>query len=140
MLECLILGDSIAVGIAQQKKECVSIARVGITSHKWYSHFSENSTYNKKYKVVVISLGTNDYKDMSSHSTEEFLYNIRKRADAQMVIWILPNPILKPRQYKIIKDLAKEFDDKTLNTLNYVGYDSIHPTTEGYKELAKQIK
>lgn len=140
MLECMILGDSIAIGIAQQKKECVSIARVGITSHKWYSDFYENPTYKKKYKVVVISLGTNDFKNTSPHSTEEFLYNIRKRADAHMVIWILPNPILKPNQYKVIKELAKEFNDKTLDTLNHVGYDSIHPTVEGYKELAKQIK
>tara|TARA_R110000868_G_scaffold12850_3_gene60774 strand:- start:9888 stop:10298 length:411 start_codon:yes stop_codon:yes gene_type:complete len=136
----MILGDSIAIGIAQHKPECVVIARVGITSHKWYNYFLENFTYNKKYKVVVISLGTNDFKDISSHSTEEFLYNIRKRADAQMVIWILPNRILKPHQYKIIKELAKEFDDKTLDILNYVGYDSIHPTTKGYKELAKKIK
>lgn len=140
MLECMILGDSIATGISQHKKECVSISRVGITSHKWYSDFYDNPTFNKKYKIVVISLSTNDYKNMAPHSTEEFLYNIRKRADAQMVIWILPNPILKPKQYKTIKALAKEFDDKTLETLNHVGYDSIHPTVEGYKELAKQIK
>jgi lysophospholipase L1-like esterase len=140
MLECLILGDSIAVGIAQHKKECVSITRVGITSHKWYSEFIENPTYNKKYRVVVISLSTNDFKNMSPHSTEEFLYNIRKRANAQLVIWILPNPILKPNQHKVIKELAKEFGDKTLETLNHVGYDSIHPTVEGYKELAKNIK
>jgi hypothetical protein len=136
----MILGDSIAVGIAQHKKECVSITRVGITSHKWYSEFIENPTYNKKYRVVVISLSTNDFKNMSPHSTEEFLYNIRKRANAQLVIWILPNPILKPNQHKVIKELAKEFGDKTLETLNHVGYDSIHPTVEGYKELAKNIK
>lgn len=140
MLECMILGDSIAVGLAQHKKECVSIARVGITSHKWYSDFIENPTYNKKYKVLVISLGTNDYTNMSQHSTEEFLYNIRKRASAEMVIWILPNPILKPNQYKVIKQLAKEFNDKTLDILNHISNDGIHPSTNGYKDLAKSIK
>jgi lysophospholipase L1-like esterase len=140
MLECIIIGDSIAVGISQQKKECVSITRNGITSHKWYSDFLENPTFKKAYKVLVISLGTNDYVDMSPHSTEEFLYNIRKRSTAQMVIWVLPNPVLKPKQYKTIKEIALEFGDKTLEINKYLSEDATHPSINGYKEIAKNIK
>jgi len=33
MIECLIVGDSIAVGTAQQRPECVSLSQGGINSH-----------------------------------------------------------------------------------------------------------
>ena len=35
MLDCLIIGDSIAVGSHMFRKECVAFAKGGITSHGW---------------------------------------------------------------------------------------------------------
>ena len=50
MLDCLILGDSIAVGTHQFKQECVAYAKGGINSQQ----------YNKQY---VNSIKENYYVD-----------------------------------------------------------------------------
>jgi len=136
MLECMILGDSIAVGIAQQKPECAVIARVGITSENWYKNFHTNPNTKKSYKIVVISLGSNDYKN----TTAEALYNIRKHINADMVFWISPSLTLKPIQRTVIKELANEFKDKVIESHPYISYDGIHPTPSGYKQIASMIK
>ena len=76
MIECLILGDSIAVGIGQHRPDCAVIAKVGITSQNWLKNYNNHPTFNKPYKVVTISLGSNDFK--ASH-TAESLYDIRNK-------------------------------------------------------------
>ena len=35
MLECLILGDSLAVGVGQVRSECVTRAKSGINSYNY---------------------------------------------------------------------------------------------------------
>jgi hypothetical protein len=136
MLECLILGDSIAVGVAQHKPECAVIARVGITSENWYKTFTANPITKNKFKIVVISLGSNDYKN----TTAESLYNIRKHVNADMVFWITPSLTLKPVQRTLIKELANEFKDKVIESHPYIGHDGIHPTPDGYKKISQLIK
>lgn len=135
MLECLILGDSTAIGIAQHKPECAVIARVGITSENWYKTFNTNPITKKKYKIVVISLGNNDYKN----TTAESLYNIRKHINADTVFWIAPSLTLKPIQRSLINELANEFKDKVIESHPYIGYDGIHPNQNGYKDINKKI-
>jgi hypothetical protein len=84
MIECLILGDSIAVGIQQHRIECASYAHVGWTSEKW------NRTYLNKdlsAQVVVISLGSNDW---SEKVTKYELMRLREKVRADLVFWILP--------------------------------------------------
>ena len=135
MLECLIIGDSIAVGIGQARPECVLLAQIGINSERWSRRFRNDTRYNNTaYKVLVISLSTNDYRSM----TTDALYAVRRTADAAMVIWILPNRILKPLQYQIVSDIAKEFGDSVLDISKQVGPDQIHPNAIGYKEIAKK--
>lgn len=137
MLECLILGDSIAVGISQAMPKCISLARSGITSEKWYRGYSYNPYFEDTYKVVVISLGTNDMRGM----TAEMLFNIRQKVKANMVIWILPNISLKPVQVSVIKELANEFKDKVLPINDYLGYDGIHPkSSTEYQKIGEKIK
>jgi len=132
----MILGDSIAVGISQHKSECVVIARAGITSENWYKTFSSNPIAKKHYKIVVISLGSNDYKN----TTAESIYNIRMNIDADMVFWIAPSLTLKPIQRTLIKELANEFKDRVIESHPYIGYDGIHPSPSGYKQISKEIK
>lgn len=135
MLECLILGDSIAVGIGQARSECVTLARSGITSEKWYRGYSNNPYFiDDLYKVVVISLGTNDFRGMTS----EMLYNIREKTKSKIVIWVAPSSVLKPVQYQIVREIANEFKDKVLDISEYVGHDKIHPPTlDAYKKIAE---
>jgi len=58
MLECLILGDSIAVGVAQFRPECVAYAKGGINSRQWVNSYI---TKNRSANTVIISLGSNDH-------------------------------------------------------------------------------
>lgn len=138
MFECLILGDSIAVGLGQAKPECTTIARVGITSERWIRGFGSNPFYkDDNYKIAIISLGTNDYKNM----TGEMLYLIRKELKANKVIWILPSYSLKPIQRMLIIELANEFKDKVLDISEHIGRDGIHPSSlEDYKKIANKAK
>lgn len=138
MFECLILGDSIAVGLGQAKPECTTIARVGITSERWIRGFGSNPFYkDDNYKIAIISLGTNDYKNM----TGEMLYLIRKELKANKVIWILPSYSLKPIQRMLIIELANEFKDKVLDISEHIGRDGIHPSSlEDYKKIANKTK
>jgi lysophospholipase L1-like esterase len=137
MLECLIIGDSIAVGIGQARPECVTLARSGITSENWYRGYAYNPYFRDPYRVVVISLGTNDMRGMTS----EMLFNIRQKITAPMVVWILPSVTLKPIQVAIIKEIANEFKDKVLPIYDHVGRDGIHPPnpTE-YRNISEKIK
>ena len=83
MLECLILGDSIAVGTHQTRPECVSYAKGGITSQRF------NRIYTQKFNsdTVIISLGSNDH---SFIHTKDELIKLRQRIRAKKVYWILP--------------------------------------------------
>jgi hypothetical protein len=138
MFECLIIGDSIAVGLGHARPECVTIARLGITSERWVRGFGSNPFYkDDTYKVAIISLGTNDYRNMTS----EMLYLIRKEVKASKVIWLLPSYSLKPIQRTIITELANEFKDKVLDITDHIGRDGIHPSSmEEYKKIANKTK
>ena len=62
MLECLIVGDSIAVGVSQVRPECQSIAKSGINSRDWNNKHLHKL---KPARTLVISLGANDLGMMS---------------------------------------------------------------------------
>ncbi len=135
MLECLIMGDSIAVGIGMNRPDCVTIAKVGITSDKWYKQYSHR--IDQPFKVVVISLGTNDGKVTY---TAEYLYDIRKKVKANAVVWILPSLTLKPTQRAIVQEIASEFKDKTMDISTFIGPDGYHPTGKGYQSIASRLR
>ena len=140
MLECLIMGDSIAVGTAQVRQECVSYSKGGINSYQWLNANVGKSPYTAK--TVIISLGSNDHKYVN---TESELRTIRELTKADRVFWILPagnHPNSKVSiQYiqLVIKQIAKEKGDIVL-PITRLQKDGIHPSTAGYKELATQTK
>jgi hypothetical protein len=135
MIECLVMGDSIAVGIGQHSPQCKTVAKVGITSKNWYLNHKEFIT-NNNFKKVVISLGSND----SWHITSESLYNIRSKIKADKVVWILTSAVLKPTQRVIIKEIANEFKDITIDISEHISKDGIHPTGKGYKSIANNLR
>ena len=135
MLECLIIGDSIAVGVSQVRKECVSIAQSGINSRDWNR---QHLNKLQPTKTLIISLGANDY---SSLKTEDNLREIRKKAQADRIFWLLPSSSLKPTQVDIVKRIANEFGDVIINRPeSNMSPDGVHPTGQGYKELANRTK
>jgi lysophospholipase L1-like esterase len=131
MLDCLILGDSIAVGVAQFRPECEVHAKVGINSR---NYVDKNITKDLSAKTVVISLGSNDPKNMKTLGE---LFAMRQVIDAKQVYWIVPAVNVEAQE--AVKIVADKFQDKIL-FITQLSKDKIHPTTNAYKELANNIK
>ena len=132
MLDCLILGDSIAVGTAQARPECVSYSKGGINSYNWLNTNVGKSPYVAK--SVIISLGSNDHRGVK---TESELNTIRQLTKADRVYWILP--AIKPEVQEIVRRIAVENGDVIL-PIKDLSTDRVHPTTKGYRQLAEATK
>lgn len=131
MLECLIIGDSIAVGTAQHRPECAVIARVGINSKSWVN---KNIAKELSAETVVISLGSNDSANMA---TLKELFSIRQVVKAKQVVWIVP--AIKPNKQEAVEIVADKFEDKIVR-ITELSKDGVHPTANGYKVLANKTK
>jgi lysophospholipase L1-like esterase len=132
MLECLIVGDSIAVGTAHVRPDCVSYSKGGINSWQWVNQNISKTPLQAK--TVIISLGSNDHKGVK---TERELETIRELTKADRVYWILP--AIKPDIQEIVKKVAAKNGDIVL-PITRLQKDGIHPSWAGYKELANQAK
>ena len=108
MLECLILGDSLAVGIGQARTECVTYARSGINSYNYVNrHILYTNSNQKEAKTVIISLGSNDLKNIN---TFEELSTLRQLVRADRVYWILP--AIKESKRQAVQEVADKFNDQ----------------------------
>ena len=132
MLDCLIVGDSIAVGTAQVRTECVSYSKGGINSKQWLDKNVQHTPLQAK--TVIISLGSNDHNYVK---TDSELRTIRELTKADRVYWILP--AIKPDIQEIVKKVAAENGDVVL-PITRLQKDGVHPSTAGYKELADKTK
>ena len=131
MLDCLILGDSIAVGVGQFRPECSVHATVGINSRNWNDR---NITKDLSANTVIISLGSNDPKNMK---TIQELFTLRQVLGAKRVYWIVP--AVNAEAQEAVKIVADKFEDKIL-FIPQLSKDKVHPTTNGYKELANNTR
>jgi lysophospholipase L1-like esterase len=132
MLECLILGDSIAVGTHQARPECVAYAKGGWNTWQWNRDYLKNDL---TAKTVIISLGSNDHKGVK---TKAELHRIREKVGtAARVFWILP--AIKPEIQAIVNNMAEEYGDTVL-PITRLQKDGIHPSWAGYKQLAEKTK
>ena len=140
MIDCMIVGDSIAVGVANVRTECVSYSKGGINSKQWV-----NQNIGKTplvAKSVIISLGSNDHKYIN---TESELRTIRQLTKADRVYWVLPAGNLKASEVSIqyiqltIKEIAQEYGDIVL-PISKLQKDGIHPSWAGYKDIAEKTK
>ena len=132
MIDCLIMGDSIAVGTHLVRQECVSYSKGGINSYQWLNKNVDKSPYVAK--TVIISLGSNDHKYVK---TETELRTIRELTKADRVYWILPS--IKPDIQAIVKKVAAENGDIVL-PMTRLQSDGVHPSWAGYKEIADKTK
>jgi lysophospholipase L1-like esterase len=137
MLECLVLGDSIAVGVSQVRRECITYAKSGINSSLWNRDYLPHAV-DKKYKTVVISLGANDHKGIP---TENELRRMRVNVSGKRVFWIDPGKDRKPIAHDAIMRIASQYGDTILaRPKDQMSADGIHPTGRGYQTLANQTR
>ena len=140
MIDCMIIGDSIAVGTHVFRPECELVGKGGINTWQF------NNTFNVELlnaKTVIISLGSNDHKYLK---TNQELIKVRGRIhDDAKVYWILPAGNAKASEVDIetiremIRKIAKTKGDAVVE-IKGLSPDGIHPTGDGYKQIAKETK
>ena len=131
MIDCLILGDSIAVGTHQFRQECVAYAKGGWNTWQWNRDYLKNDL---TAKTVIISLGSNDHQGIK---TRKELETMRAKVKGSKVFWILP-AIKEPIQ-DIVKEIAQANGDTVL-PITRLQKDGVHPSWAGYKELAEKTR
>jgi hypothetical protein len=131
MLDCLILGDSIAQGISTVRKECVAYVQSGINSRNWNNRYIVKDL---SANTVIISLGTNDPDTIN---TFKELLTLRELVSGKKVFWVMP-PI-KPAVQDMVRIIAHSYKD-TILEIPELSKDKVHPTGQGYKELAEMTK
>ncbi len=132
MIDCLILGDSIAVGTHQFRPECVAHAKGGWNTWQWNRDYLKN---NLAARTVIISLGSNDHKGVR---TKAELQRIREKVGPNTrVFWILP--AIKPEIQDIVRGMATEYGDTVL-PITRLQPDGVHPSWAGYKDLAEKTR
>lgn len=139
MIDCIVLGDSIAVGTQLQRYECVSYSKGGINTWQWNKLYADKDL---TAGTVIISLGTNDHKFVKS---ERELLAMRERVNGKKVFWILPagnspeSGVSLEEIQNTIKRIAAKYNDIVL-PITRVQSDGIHPSYAGYRELAEKTK
>lgn len=135
MLECLIIGDSIAVGTKMfAPKECVSYSKGGFNTWQWNKRWG---TVKLEANKVVISLGTNDHKGVNTYKE---LMKMRYRVSSPKVVWVMPpcnKGFCKSGVNSTVAEIAKNFGDEVIST-PFVQPDNIHPSWRGYKDIVKK--
>ncbi len=137
MIDCMIIGDSIAVGTSMARPECVSYAKGGWNSWQWNKDYLSKAS-TQPARTVIISLGANDHKGVK---TEQELRKMRSAVKADRVFWISPGADRKPVPQAAIEQIAREYGDTVLpRPVNHMSADGIHPTGRGYKILGEQTQ
>ncbi|MCD5327856.1 hypothetical protein ACFFU8_09525 [Chromobacterium piscinae] len=126
--DCLVLGDSIAVGIGQGLSGCAVQAKEGRTTRQIIGHVPKNHYY-----VAIISAGSNDGERASLVS----LRMLRSYIQAQEVVWVIPSSKFKAALF--VQYIAQEFGDRTISLDRVLSNDYTHPTNTGYRLLSSTL-
>lgn len=125
MIDCLAIGDSIAVGLSGPM-HCTPMAQVGRTSA---SQSLKIKVVNAK--TVIISLGSND---RPNKVLAAYLRNVRKHIKAHQVVWIIP---YNAQRAAIVETVARERGDRFVELSHFKTRDNIHPSS--YDAVARKI-
>lgn len=137
MIDCMIVGDSIAVGTAMYRPECVSHSRGGWNSWQWNRDYLSVAS-SRPVRTVIISLGANDHAGVK---TEAELRRMRSAIQGQRVFWIDPGADRKPVPHAAIVRIAQEYGDTILpRPRDHMSTDGVHPTGRGYRILGDQTR
>jgi hypothetical protein len=124
MLECLVLGDSIAAGTLKARTECIGYVQGGINSYQWVNKYLRESPFVAN--TVIISLGSNDHKYIK---TESELRVIRELTKADRITYI------RNAFTNAMNEKSKFMTPQTVNA-KWVKFNS----EKVYKSRAKLVK
>jgi DNA mismatch repair protein MutH len=124
MIECLVLGDSIGVGIGSAS-HCQTIAKVGINS----KNFVVSHKYIPIANTTVISLGSND----GNADFSKYMNQLRSKISGR-VVWILSNNNAKARN--IALNIARQHGDSVVYLSSFATADGVHP--KSYSAVARK--
>jgi hypothetical protein len=129
LLDCIVLGDSIALGLSQARPDCEVAAEPGITSER----FVQTRLTARQARVAIISLGVNDVDGTTTANNLELL---RGTITAVAVYWLAAgsNPLTR----EAIRSVAERHGDRLIDVAPLAGPDHIHPDRAGYATLATQ--
>ena len=133
MLECLILGDSLAQGAAAALARtahatCDVVATQGIGSAAIL-----RSTPKRAYETAVISAGSND---PNNPNLTDNLVAIRRTLSTSRVVWIAP---YNRSVANLVADLARYFGDSLVDIAETPAVrDGLHP--QSYRRLADLLR
>lgn len=119
MIDCIAIGDSIAVGIGQAA-HCTINAKVGASS----SYIADHVVASNK-SVAVISAGSNDPTNPKLRTN---LDEIRSKVTAKRVIWILP---YNRKAAAVVKAVAVQHGDGYIDLSAFKTRDGVHPSSYG---------
>lgn len=126
MIDCLVLGDSIAVGVGSVSHQCQTIAKVGINS----KNFVISHKHIPQANTTVISLGSND----GNADFSKYLKELRSKVSGK-VIWILSANNVKSRN--IALNIARQNGDSVVYLSSFATNDGVHP--KNYSDVAKKV-
>ena len=138
MLDCLVVGDSIAVGTQQFAKECQLQGKGGINTAQ-FNRMYPGSFYAE---TVIISLGSNDHQYVKTYDQ---LFEMRQRVGAANVFWVLPAGNLKASNVPIeriqgfVQAIAQYYGDTVL-PIRGLQPDGIHPSWSGYRDIVERTR
>ena len=145
MLECLIIGDSIAVGTHMELVDKCKLKSIGTSDSRLFNEVFPGSFYAD---TLIISLGSNDYKGIDTYDE---LFEMRQRVGAKNVFWILPimnipdhrvriggkrtQSVSIEKIQEIVKEIAEYYGDSILTT-KFINPNGAEPSWQGYKDIA----
>lgn len=129
MLECLIIGDSIAQGIHMVNPKCEVTAKVGANT----DYIVKNYVNGKETGYTVVSMGSNWPDNPRNFANAVQLRKSLKGSN--LVIWILP---YNRQAAATIKRVAVMFGDNYIDLNAFSSNDRVHP--KSYRAINAEVQ
>ncbi len=124
-MDCVAIGDSIAVGLAQAAK-CRDMAAVGRTAFQQAAIIKDTKT-----GLAIISLGSNMPTDPNLYVDMRY---IRTKVKAERVVWIVP---YHRHAAEAVRRVAWINGDGVVELNEFKTNDKVHPAN--YQAVAKKV-
>ena len=133
--DCLVMGDSIAVGVAQFSA-CKTLSTGGLSSWRWLDKWGVDLDRINP-SVVLISLGANDGADPRS---QKALLDVRSKIRSKKVMWLAPSATLAAKPRDAVRSVAGQFGDRVFELpQEHLQKDGIHLSGVGSKLIVKSL-